>query len=118
MYFGLFTVFVFTAGITTFQFELPYNSSVLNSWMNIPLFLAGVDGVTGLNDGISIEEIGNARPPPVAVTPGRVVESVDVSVATSPSKDLPNEEDLVIKKLPPDPKTDDKPSTSSTVKGK
>ncbi|CAI9720082.1 sorting nexin-29-like isoform X2 [Octopus vulgaris] len=108
----------YVQGITAFQFELPYNSSVLNSWMNIPLLLAGVDGVAGLNDGISIEEIGNTRPPPVAVTPGRVVESVDVSVATSPSKELPNEDLVVIKKLPPDPKTDDKPSTSNTVEVK
>lgn len=27
-----------------FQFELPYNSSVLNSWMNTPLLLAGIEG--------------------------------------------------------------------------
>ncbi|GAB1611016.1 sorting nexin-29-like isoform X2 [Argonauta hians] len=106
----------YVQGITAFQFELPYNSSVLNSWMNTPLLLAGVDGGTSFSDAISIEEIGNARPPPSLVTHRKLPESVDASVATSPSKGLSDEE--FYKKIPPDPPADDKPLSTSSVEVK
>ena len=76
-----------------FQFELPYNSSVLNSWMNTPLLLAGIEGAVvpeeeeeepknesvGTNTDTTDENTDAADLTSSTLTPG-----ADSSISTNP----------------------------------
>lgn len=72
----------YVQGLMAFQFELPYNSSVLNSWMNTPLLLAGIEGA------IVPEEEEEQPPPRRNESVGTNTDSIDDLDANTDTADL------------------------------
>lgn len=75
-----------------FQFELPYNSSVLNSWMNTPLLLAGIEGALMPEEeqpknesvGTNTDTTDDANTDTADLTSSTLTPGADSSISTNP----------------------------------
>lgn len=87
---GIFKSYV--QGLMAFQFELPYNSSVLNSWMNTPLLLAGIEGALMPEEeqpknesvGTNTDTTDDTNTDTADLTSSTLTPGADSSISTNP----------------------------------